>query len=60
MKATLNLSLIEDFDVNKNCESESKIKELRLQGGGERCTTKTRGELELERVFIIILIIARK
>ena len=42
----MNLSLIDDFDVNKNCESEAKIKELKLQAGEERCTSKTRGELE--------------
>ena len=37
-------SLIDDFDETKNCENESKIKEL--QSGGERCATRSIGELE--------------
>ena len=36
---------LDDFDENKNCEKESKIQELRLQEGGERCSIMSRGEL---------------
>ena len=53
---------LDDFDENKNCEKESKIQELRLQEGGERCSIMSRGELGISTVPLNpkILIIARK